>query len=54
MISDRVLALSVRRAREELQFSGDPALDQVADWSLLREILEERRKVPFWLKQYDP
>ena len=54
MISDRVLALSVRRAREELQFASDPALGQVADWSLLREILEERRKVPFWLKQYDP
>jgi NitT/TauT family transport system substrate-binding protein len=53
-ISDRVLALAVRRAREEIQFAGDPALSQVADWSIAREISAERRKVPFWLKQYDP
>jgi NitT/TauT family transport system substrate-binding protein len=53
-ISDRVLAFAVRRAREEIQFAGDPALSQVADWSIAREISAERRKVPFWLKQYDP
>ena len=54
LISDRVLAFAVRRAREDLQFAGDPALSQVADWSIARAIMAERRKVPFWLKQYDP
>lgn len=54
LISGRALALSVRRAREELQFANDPLLSQVADWSVLRELMAERRKIPFWLKQYDP
>jgi NitT/TauT family transport system substrate-binding protein len=54
LISDRVLAFAVRRAREELQFAGEPALGQVADWSIAREIMAERRKIPFWLRQYDP
>ena len=54
LIADRVLALSVRRAQEEGQLANDSALGQVADWSVIREILAERRKVPFWLKQYDP
>src|SRR5688572_2734442 len=54
LISDRVLAFAVRRAREELPFSGDTALSEVADWSIAREIMAERRKIPFWLKQYDP
>jgi NitT/TauT family transport system substrate-binding protein len=54
LIPDRVLALSARRAQEEGQVAKNLALDQVADWSVVREILAERRKVPFWLKQYDP
>ena len=54
LISDRVLAFAARRAREELRFAYNPALSQVADWSIAREIMAERRKVPFWLKQYDP
>ena len=54
MISNRALALSVGRAREGFPIVNDPLLSQVADWSLLREILAERRKIPFWLKQYDP
>lgn len=53
LVSDRALALSVRRAREELQFANDPLLSQVADWSVLRELIAERRKIPFWLKQSD-
>jgi NitT/TauT family transport system substrate-binding protein len=50
IIPDRLLAFSARRAGEELQLANTPALGQLADWSLLREILAERRKVPFWLK----
>jgi hypothetical protein len=33
---------------------NDSALSQVADWSVVREIMAERRKIPPWLKQYDP
>ena len=54
LISDRSLSISVRRVRPELQFANDSLLTQVADWSVLREIMAERRKIPFWLKQYDP
>lgn len=54
LISDRALALSVRRAREDLPIALEPNLNRIADWSLLREIAAERRKIPFWLKQYDP
>jgi NitT/TauT family transport system substrate-binding protein len=54
MISDRALALSVRRAREGFPILNDPSLNQVADWSLLREIMADRRNIPFWLKPYDP
>lgn len=54
LISDRALALSVRRAREELRFANDPLLSQAADWSVLREIMAERRKLPFWLRRDDP
>lgn len=54
LISDRALALSIRRAREGLPIAVDPKLNQAADWSVLREVLADRRKVPFWLKRYDP
>lgn len=50
LVADRVLAFSMRRAGEGLSSAGARPLDRVADWSLLREILAERRKVPFWLK----
>jgi hypothetical protein len=53
LVSDRALALSVRRARNQGPFTSDSLLSQVADWSLLREIMAERRKIPFWLKQSD-
>jgi hypothetical protein len=51
---DRLVALSVRRARDEGQAIDDSALRQVADWSIVREITAERRRIPPWLKQYDP
>ena len=54
LILDRLLALSVRRARDEGQAANDSVLSEIADWSILREIMAERRKVPPWLKQYDP
>ena len=54
LISDRVLAFSAWRAAEKFQLANDPLLSQLADWGLLREILAERRKIPFWLKHHDP
>jgi len=54
MIFDRALALSVRRAREGFPILNDPSLSQAVDWSLVREIMADKRKIPFWLKQYDP
>jgi NitT/TauT family transport system substrate-binding protein len=53
LVSNRALALSVRRARDEFPLTSDSLLSQVADWSVLREITAERRKIPFWLKQSD-
>ena len=54
LILDRLLALSVRRAKDEGKSANDSALRQVADWSVIREVMAERRKLPPWLKQYDP
>ena len=54
LILDRLVALSVRRARDEGQAINDSTLGQVADRSVVREIMAERRKLPPWLKQYDP
>jgi ABC-type nitrate/sulfonate/bicarbonate transport system substrate-binding protein len=53
-VSERAVALDVRRAKEELQLATEPSLSQVTDWSLLREIKLERSKIPYWLKQYEP
>jgi NitT/TauT family transport system substrate-binding protein len=53
-VSDRALSLAVRRAREGVQIANEPLLSQVADWQVLREITAERKKRPFWLRQYDP
>jgi ABC-type nitrate/sulfonate/bicarbonate transport system substrate-binding protein len=53
-VSDRVLSLEVRRAKEDLQMANNLPLSQVADWNLLREIKSERSKIPYWLKRYDP
>jgi NitT/TauT family transport system substrate-binding protein len=53
-VSDRAVSLDMQRAKEKLQMAEAPALSQVADWSLLREIKLERSKIPFWLKSYDP
>jgi NitT/TauT family transport system substrate-binding protein len=53
LVSDRALALSVRRATDKVPFGSDALLGQVVDWSVLREITAERRKIPFWLKQSD-
>ena len=53
-VSERAVALDVRRAKEELQLATEPSLSQVTDWSLLREIKLERSKIPYWLKHYEP
>src|SRR5262245_54053998 len=53
-VSQRAVSLDVRRAKEEIQLATDPALSQVADWSVLREIKLERSKIPYWLKSYEP
>jgi ABC-type nitrate/sulfonate/bicarbonate transport system substrate-binding protein len=53
-VSERALALSVRRAREKGSIAADPNLTQLVDWTPLREIGADRRKLPVWLKQYDP
>jgi NitT/TauT family transport system substrate-binding protein len=53
LVSDRALALSVRRAKDEIPFTSDSLLSQVADWSVLREIAAEKRKIPFWLRESD-
>jgi NitT/TauT family transport system substrate-binding protein len=53
-VSQRAVSLDLRRAKEEIQLATDPSLSQVADWSVLREIILERSKIPYWLKHYDP
>jgi ABC-type nitrate/sulfonate/bicarbonate transport system substrate-binding protein len=53
-VSDRAVSLDMRRAKEGLQAAKDPPLSQVSDWSLLGEIKLERRKIPYWLKAYEP
>ena len=54
LILDRLVALSVRRAKDDGKSASDSALRQVADWSVIREVMDERRKIPPWLKQYAP
>ena len=53
-VSERALALSVRRAREKASTAADPKLTNLVDWTPLREITADRRKLPVWLRQYDP
>jgi ABC-type nitrate/sulfonate/bicarbonate transport system substrate-binding protein len=50
LVSERAIALAMRRAKEEISPVKDPPLSQVADWSLLGEIKLERRKIPSWLR----
>lgn len=50
LIPDRLLAFSARRAADELRLAAAPPLSQLADWSLLREIVAERRTIPPWLR----
>jgi NitT/TauT family transport system substrate-binding protein len=50
LVSERAIAIAMRRAKEELAPGKDPPLSQVADWSLLGEIKAERRKIPSWLR----
>jgi NitT/TauT family transport system substrate-binding protein len=52
-VSERALALSVRRIREKDQIAAGADLAKVVDRTLLREIMADRRKIPSWLKQYD-
>ncbi len=52
-VSERAIALDMRRAKEELSSVKDPPLSQVADWSLLGEIKLERRKIPSWIRLDD-
>jgi len=54
LVSDRAIALAVRRARDHPAPPKDFALDRIFDWSVAREIGAERRKLPFWLRRYDP
>lgn len=53
-VSDRAVSLDVRLAKEGLKIANGLSLNQVADWSLLREIKSEERKVPYWMKNYEP
>src|SRR5499433_3771173 len=53
-VFQRAVSLDVRRAKEEIQLATDPALSQVADWSVLREIKLERSKIPYWLRSDEP
>jgi len=53
-ISGRVLALSVWRTKKEPQALKHSTLSGVADWSIVRELHAERRRIPPWLRQYDP
>ncbi|HZD41236.1 MAG TPA: ABC transporter substrate-binding protein [Terriglobales bacterium] len=50
-VSNRAVALEMRRAKEELQIAEDPPFSQVVDWSVLGEIKLERAKIPFWIRQ---
>src|SRR5688572_5453370 len=54
LILDRLVALSVWRAKDEGKSASDSSLRQVAYWSVIREVMYERRKIPPWLKQHDP
>jgi NitT/TauT family transport system substrate-binding protein len=54
LVSDRAVSLDMRRAKEALQMVKDPPLSQMSDWSLLGEIKSEKRKIPYWLKLYEP
>jgi ABC-type nitrate/sulfonate/bicarbonate transport system substrate-binding protein len=53
LVSERAIALDMRRAKEELSPVKDLPLSQVADWSLLGEIKLERRKIPSWIRLDD-
>jgi ABC-type nitrate/sulfonate/bicarbonate transport system substrate-binding protein len=50
LISERAIALDMRRAKEEFSPVKDFPLSRVADWSLLGEIKWERRKIPPWIR----
>ncbi|HEY7558193.1 MAG TPA: ABC transporter substrate-binding protein [Candidatus Binatia bacterium] len=54
LVSNRAIAVDMRRAREQLALIEDPSLSRVVDWSLLGEITSEKRKLPFWLKLDEP
>ena len=53
-VSDRVLSFSVRRVEESLQSVQRVPLSHLFDWSIIRDLAAERRKIPIWLRQYDP
>ena len=53
LVSERAIALDMRRAKEAYSSTKDPLPSQVADWSLLGEIKLERRKIPSWIKLDD-
>jgi len=52
-ISDKAVSLDLQLAKEGLNIAKETPLSQVVDWSLLREIKREERKVPFWMKDYE-
>jgi NitT/TauT family transport system substrate-binding protein len=53
LVSERAIALAMRRAKEKFSPIKDLPLSQVADWSLLGEIKFERRRIPSWIKHDD-
>jgi NitT/TauT family transport system substrate-binding protein len=53
LVSERAIALDMRRAKEELSPIRDLPLSQLADWSLLGEIRWEKRKIPSWIRLDD-
>jgi NitT/TauT family transport system substrate-binding protein len=53
LVSERAIALDIRRAKEELSPVKDFPLSRVADWSLLGELKWERRKIPSWIRLDD-
>jgi NitT/TauT family transport system substrate-binding protein len=53
LLSERAIALDMRRVKEELSPVEDLPPSRVADWSLLGEIRWERRKIPSWIRRDD-
>jgi hypothetical protein len=53
-VSDRALSLTVHRVEESLQSVKRAPMSDLFDWSVIRDIAAERRKIPIWLRPYGP